>query len=351
MNPYSNKPSKAFWRSAVSDISMLEVQDLFTPRFEISKSMRISAAGSCFAQYIGQQFKERGYNFMDFEPPPLGLPQKMWHNHGFDLYSARYSNIYSIRQLVQTFARADGSFVPDEVAFIDEKGRARDPFRPAIEPNGFINEEELTLDREYHLQQINTMLDNTDLFVFTFGLTEAWECIKDGAILPSCPGTIAGTYDPDKYRFKNFTFSEVTNDAEAFMDYALKRNPDMKFLFTISPVPLTATATDDHVMVATMHSKSVLRAAIGELHKAYDNIDYFPSYELVAAHPMRAMYYKPNLRNVAMTGVERVMDLFFDAHGDTAPEPAEQSKPEQVSTHANEDDAVCEEAILETFGS
>ncbi|MGV8988266.1 MAG: GSCFA domain-containing protein [Cypionkella sp.] len=350
MNPYSNQPPKAFWRRAVSDVSPMEIADIYEPRFKVDKSMRIVAAGSCFAQHIGSEFKKRGFHFIDAEPAPDGLPDKKQHDFGFDMYSARFGNLYSVRQLVQLFARASGDFKPKEVAWVEADGRVRDPFRPSIEPDGFASLPEMRRDRAYHLGRVRTLLRRADVFVFTFGLTEAWECVADGAILPTCPGTVGGTFDARKYRFKNFTYPEVWEDAESFIKLALSINPDMKFLFTVSPVPLTATATDDHVLSATVYSKSVLRAVCGDLRAKYPMVDYFPSFELVSSHPMRAMYFMPNLRSVATAGVAQVMNVFFKAHqgagvAEDAPVIAKAAAVEDTS-----DDVVCDEAILEAFG-
>ncbi|MDP5220298.1 GSCFA domain-containing protein [Ruegeria sp. 2205SS24-7] len=247
---------------------------------------------------MGAQFKKRGFNYVDLETPPPALSRERWHEFVYDLYSARYGNIYTPRQLIQMLARANGSLQPVETAYVDENGRARDPFRPAIEPDGFADIDELEADRRYLLSQVASMLDQTDLFVFTLGLTEAWESIEDGVALPTCPGTVGGTFDTDKYRFKNFDYEETLQDMNAFIALAREKNPQMKFLLTVSPVPLTATATDQHVLPATLYSKSVLRAVAGALSQKHDFVDYFPSYELIASHPMRAMYYIPNLRKL-----------------------------------------------------
>ncbi len=345
MTPYSNQPQRAFWRSGVSEQTPLRIEGLYEPKFKIDKEMRIAAAGSCFAQHIGSQFKKRGYNFLDLEQAPEGFPSEKNHVYGFDLYSCRYGNVYSVRQLVQLFARADGRFIPEESSFIEKDSRVRDPFRPAIEPGGFVDQAEMIRDREHHFSKVRSLAAQTDLFVFTFGLTECWECISDDAALPACPGTVGGEFDAARYRFKNFAFGEVMEDAETFISYALSKNPSMKFLFTVSPVPLTATATDDHVLSATVYSKSVLRAVCGELRSKYSFVDYFPSYELVASHPMRAMYFMPNLRAVAKEGVEIVMETFFRAHGDEGSNQSLDLQEARAKT-----DPVCEEAILDTFG-
>ncbi len=338
-HPYSALPERAFWKSAVADRSALELRDLYAPRFEITPQTRIAAAGSCFAQHLGRQFKARGYRFLDLEPGPDFASKGLLHRFGFDLYSLRHGNIYTARQLVQLFDRAGGRFTP-EVTLWEEAGRAFDPFRPAIEPDGFASAEEGRADIAWHLARAAELLRQTDLFVFTFGLTEGWIDARDGAALPTCPGTVAGTFDADRHEFRNWRFSEVLEDTCRFVDMALAENPAMKFLFTVSPVPLTATASGGHVLPATVYSKSVLRAVCGEMCALYPQVAYFPSYELVAGHPMRGMFFQPNLRGVSEAGVAHVMEHFFAAHPPPDSAPAATPEPD-------EEELICEEAILE----
>ncbi|HIP23508.1 MAG TPA: GSCFA family protein [Rhodobacteraceae bacterium] len=349
-HPYKNLNKTAFWKSAISEVNALEFDNIYTPRFDIEKTHSICAAGSCFAQHIGRQFKERGYNFIDVEMPPNFMDPEDFEKFGFNMYSARYGNIYSIRQLLQMFRRADGDFEPEETVW-ETNGRFYDPFRPSIEPRGFETAQEVIRDTEYHLKQVGKLLRRTNIFVFTFGLTEGWVNKNDGSALPTCPGTIAGEYDDTKYSFHNYTFSEILADATSFIEYALKLNPNIKFLFTVSPVPLTATASGQHVLPATVYSKSVLRAVCGELYNQYPQVDYFPSYELVSAHPMRAMFYNPNLRGVSARGVAHVMNTFFQSFGEDSPAskatlPNKMAEPVEKS----EADVMCDELILEEFG-
>ena len=347
-NPYTAQPKKAFWRSGVSDVSPLEFVDVYRPRFPVTDDTKIAAAGSCFAQHIGREFKKRKFQFLDCELPPPQMSAADYERFGFNMYSGRYGNLYSVRQLLQLFQRALGLFSPEETLW-RSADRYYDPFRPAIEPGGFASETELRNDVQYHLQRARTLLSDADLFVFTFGLTEAWIANADGAVLPTCPGTVAGEFDDRRYHFHNFNYREVLEDAEAFIALALAHNPEMRFLVTVSPVPLTATASQDHVLPATVYSKSVLRAVCGELKNKYAQLDYFPSYELVASHPMRAMFFQPNLRAVSPVGVKHVMDVFFGADRDVTPAPPRSKAPAAPVPALDDDDVVCEEAILETF--
>jgi len=351
-NPYVDLPPSAFWRRAVSDVSPLEIADLYQPCFPITRQTVIATAGSCFAQHIGNRLKAAEFNFLDVEPPPPMLPEALWRDFSYGMYSGRYGNVYSIRQLLQMFQRAYGLFTPSETVW-EIEGRFYDPFRPTVEPGGFASAEEAGTMGGFHLSSLRRILKKAEVFVFTFGLTEGWIDAKDGAVYPTCPGTIIGTFDSSRHRFHNFTFAEVMADAEAFIAFAREHNPDIKFLFTVSPVPLTATASGEHVLTASLYSKSVLRAVCGELYQKHDGVDYFPSYEMVASHPYRAMFFNPNLRSVSHRGVDHVMAAFLSAHGG-ADRPEEVAQPEAPTTAEDkaleEERAACEEEALEDFG-
>lgn len=347
-HPYADLPGRAFWRSGVSETSALELQEIYRPRFPIPRDLPIAAAGSCFAQHIGRQFKERGYQFLDVEPPPPMLSEATRHAYGYDLYSARYGNIYTIRQMRQLLERAAGRFEPVEPVW-ETDGRFHDPFRPSVEPHGVDSAEEVLASARAHLAAVRRLVREARLLVFTFGLTEGWLHREDGSAFPTCPGTVAGSWDESRYTFHNFTFGEVMDDAEAVIGMLRREVPDMRFLFTVSPVPLTATAGGDHVLPATTYSKSVLRAVCGELRERHDFVDYFPSYELVSTHPMRAMFFAPNLRGVTPSGVRHVMGHFFSAHGGSdESEPAHQGGELEVPA-ATDDDVVCEEGLLGAY--
>ena len=98
---------------------------------------------------------------------------------------------------------------------------------------------------------------------------------------------IAGLYDPEKTRFVNFSFLQILRQFECFLRILQKFRSDRqlpKILLTVSPVPLTATASGRHVLLAMTNSKVILRAVASELQQRYGNIDYFPSFEIIN-HP------------------------------------------------------------------
>jgi len=342
-NPYRAQPPKAFWRSAVAEKSFFDIEEVYAPKFDIRQA-RVATAGSCFAQHIGRALRNKGLGYLDLEPAPGVLPVQCQGRYGYGLFSARYGNIYTTRQLVQLFDRAFGTFRPVETAW-ETGGRWADPFRPTIEPDGFGSEEELAECRSAHFAAVRQLFETLDVLIFTLGLTETWISAIDGAAYPMCPGTAAGTFDPAKYRFVNLGYPKIRNDLEEFIQRIHSINLGAKFLLTVSPVPLTATATANHVISATMYSKSVLRAVAGDLCDTLDCVDYFPSYELIAGPAARGAFFEPNMREVNAAGVAYVMSKFFaDGPGDTAAAPPVPGSTEPATRRRGFE--YCDEASL-----
>lgn len=158
--------------------------------------------------------------------------------------------------------------------------------------------------------------------------------------------------DPEVFRFHNYTVPEVLADFEAVRTRLKRASPDLRFLVTVSPVPLTATASSNHVEVATCYSKAVLRAVCGMLVERHEDVDYFPSYELITSQSARGVYYESNQRNVSAAGVAKAMGTFLKAHGVTGPEPEaarETTRRGRREARAAAAQEVCEEVLLEDF--
>lgn len=310
VNPYRGREARAFWSGAVADRHCTAMTDLWDP-IALSRHDRIATAGSCFAQHIGNALSRRGADFLDCEPaPPVFASSDEARRFGYGLFSCRYGNIYTARQMRQLVEEAYGHRRPNEAIWTRD-GRFFDALRPAVDPAGHASADTVARARQLHLAAVRTMLETMDLLVFTLGLTECWESLIDGTVYPTAPGTLAGAFDPALHAFRNLRHAEVLEDMEALIALIRAVNPRPRILLTVSPVPLVATASGGHVLPATVRSKSVLRAVAGELADSHDHVAYFPSYEIITAHPTRSMFFDPDLRTVNALGVEQVMAQFF----------------------------------------
>ena len=344
-NPYKDLPDYAFWSRSVAGRLPDDVDPVTQVPFGIAPADKVATAGSCFAQHISRALEREGLRYLVTERQPASIAAQ---DENFGVFTARFGNIYTVRQLLQLFQRAYGLFEPDERAWIREDGAFLDPFRPNIQKAGFPEEDQLGADRAVHLAAVRDMFQSCDVFVFTLGLTEGWIGENNGAVFPLAPGTMG--QGSGRYAFKNFSVDEMTQDLSAFIRKLRALNPAVRIILTVSPVSLIATYERQHVLVSTIYSKSALRVVAETVSRAFPAVAYFPSYEIVTGPQARGQFLEPDLRSVTAAGVERVLSVFrrhfVGGSAQTSPQPAA-AAPTPVAEYAAEYEVVCDEELLD----
>jgi hypothetical protein len=105
----------------------------------------------------------------------------------------------------------------------------------------------------------------------------------------------------------------------------------------------------------------------GQLYTECPDLDYFPSYELIATPFSRGAFFEDNMRSVTEAGVQQVMDIFFSEHSNLAEESAVAQAPpphgsrakkrvarqrrrqRRLAAQQSAQEVVCEEEMLEAF--
>lgn len=351
-NPYRNADRRQFWKNSVASIEIEHLDPVFSTKFLIDKKDKIATAGSCFAQHIARTLSSSGFDYHVTEKASSHLSAEEAYSRNYGVFSARYGNIYTARQLVQLIDRAYGSFVPDEQYWLRADGKYIDPFRPQIEPNGFDDLAALQSSRNEHLVAVRAMIESMDVFIFTLGLTEGWRSKVDGAVFPLAPGVAGGKMDFDRYEFLNFSVEEVTSDIFHAIDLIRAINPDCRVILTVSPVPLIATYEHQHALTATTYSKSVLRTAAQRVSSVIRDVDYFGSYEIITGSYNRGAYFHDDLRSVTNEGVQHVMQVFMNnyVHSPNKSIPKEaRNIVDSTARSSKLFDIVCDEEAIANF--
>jgi hypothetical protein len=349
MTPYDTSPENAFWRLAVADRDLFDIQGLWRPKFLIKPETPVATYGSCFAQNIGRHLRSRGFTWLRTERPPIGLSEESAARFYYDVFSSRTGNIYTTSMFRQWLSwAAQERPVPEEVW--EEEGRFFDPFRPVVEPDGFVSREEVLASRDHTVAAFRRSLEEAELLVFTLGQTENWYDKLTGYEFPICPGVKVGRFDPERHIFRNHRFDAVKEDLLAAVGLIRKINPELRMLLTVSPVPTTATQSGEHVVVASMQAKSILRAVAADMAHDFDHIDYFPSYELISSTAFRGVFFAANQRTISRQGIAFVMDQFaagmdLSALPD-APDHSTVTHDEAKPAHTRDR---CEEELLDAF--
>jgi len=339
-HPYRSLSASHFWSRAVAAPGAHEIDPMVGNPFRITADDRVGTMGSCFVQHLSRFLQRSGLNYF--------VPEDGDIERGYGVFSARYGNLYTVRQAVQLFDRAYGRWQP--VDGVWRSGDAWvDPFRPQVEPGGFSSPDAVEVDREQHLAAVRQVFEESTVLVLTLGLTEGWRDRRDGAMYPVVPGASGGEFDPDVHEFINFTVEDVTADLLGLIDRIREVNPDVRFLLTVSPVPLIATYTDAHVLTATTYSKSVLRVAAAAAESARTDVVYFPSYEVITSVAAGNRYYDDDLRSVTDAGVSHVMRVFSRHFLDapTDPDEAKRAESRVAGEIRRTAQVVCDEEVLD----
>ena len=326
-NPYLGLADKSFWKKAIVEKTPTTLNDIYTKKFSISQSDRIATAGSCFAQHVSRSLKSNGFKVINKESSD---------------YSANYGNIYTVAQLLQLTKESIGTIPITDIAW-DKEGGFIDALRPGAITSPLESSEDVSQYRLKHLHAVRTVLKELDVFIFTLGLTEAWIRVEDQVVFPSAPGVIAGEFNPELFEFKNYEYNSIVTDFKEFIatTKAFRQGRPFKTILTVSPVPLTATASGKHILVANTYSKATLRTVAATLSED-PLIDYFPSYEIVTNPRYHLDSYNSNLRTVKQSTVKNVMTYFFSEHC-----PFEYPQ----DTASDSFDVQCEEQILEMYSN
>ena len=103
LNPYRSLPDHRFWRKAIANVPSFAIDPLIDAPFRIAPQHKVATAGSCFAQNIARALQTSGICYFVPESGPADLPEEERAARNYGVYSARYGNIYTTRQLLQLF--------------------------------------------------------------------------------------------------------------------------------------------------------------------------------------------------------------------------------------------------------
>ena len=343
-SPYQSLSQDFLWKPSVAGLAPAEIKPISDVSFRINEAHKVATAGSCFAQHVSRKLSQKGFNYFVTEKGSPFRTEKTRLEQGYGVFSARYGNVYTVRQFLQLVQRSLGLAEFSDQIYSGPYGLA-DGFRPGISARqGFDTAEGLLIDRRKHLARVKFLLQQADIFVFTLGLTETWISVQDGAVLPTCPGHSYGEYDPRKHVFYNMCAADVIEEFSMAVELIRQLNPKIKFVLSVSPVPLVATMSGKHILHANTYSKSVLRVACEELATNLKMVDYFPSYEIITGTFNTHHYYDANRRSVQEQGVDHVMRVFFETY--TNKRYADQSFGTRNSHHVADGELVCDEDQL-----
>ena len=272
----------------------------------ITPQTPIGSAGSCFATRIAHQLQEWKYNYVIEEDDlPEGYPIENLGESNYRMAPARVGTLFNVPSMQQMVERAFGVREPDKLLSSHSDGSLLDPFRYV--PAQYTDFKGYLADYDRHTVALRRALMRCDVFIFTLGLTEAWYFAHSGDYTTVTP---YNRINPLLLRMKLVSVEE--NIAALENIYALYRRhrPDVKFIISVSPIPLRRSfSKDHHVVVANNLSKATLIVAAHQFIERHPTTTfYFPAYEMVTYGTKEP--WEADRRHVTAEAVGRVMALF-----------------------------------------
>ncbi len=286
--------------------------DLLTP---------IASAGSCFAIEISDRLQKQSYNYIITEhPADPNLCGVYIDGHDYTSaspiyrFSASYGIHFNTGSLVYMANRAFGLKSYKRILtkmsgqyFAGQDYMLCDPYRENVY---FRSVADYDVDYPLHTLALKKLLEQSSVFIFTLGLNECWQMRDDLSTISRNPrdGSLMSLL-----KYKTFTVEENTLNILHFIDTVTLHNPNISFIFSLSPVAFLASgSSNSHVVEANTLSKSVLRVAAQNVCDMRPNAYYFPSYEYVKECMIDP--WKPDGRHVKPDTADNVVALFKEMY-------------------------------------
>ncbi len=245
----------------------------------ISPATRVVAIGSCFARYFILWLAEHGFN--------KSMPQSP-----YNALLQFGSQLESPAVVAQQFRWAFGELDDKAVLWIDKN-------------------KEVFEASEARRQLVRDTLLATDVLILTLGLSEVWYDSVTGE--PLWRALPVDHFDPERHVFRVETMAQTLQWLETIERLRARHVPDMKIIFTVSPVALQLTFRPVSALTANSASKAIVRAALDEFLRNHQEdvgrrLFYFPSYELVANYFIDP--YEHDNRHISPTVAAGIISYF-----------------------------------------
>ncbi len=238
--------------------------------------------GSCFAENIGKFLLE---NKFDVNVNPFGVlynPSSISQSIRLLLDDKVFteSDIFMQQGVFRSYNHHSEFSETDEALFLQSINDAR--------------------------QQASKDLLSADTLLVTFGTAYVYRLKESGLVVANCHKTSAHNFD----RFR-LSVTDIVKDWKKLIDSLHAVNPDLKILFTVSPIRHWKDGAHNNQL-----SKSVLLLAIDELQQIFPSVFYFPSYEIVLDELRDYRFYSDDMIHPNDVAIRYIWSIFADAFFD-----------------------------------
>ncbi len=311
-----NQPFNVSWKRFWNDLNVT------IPRNRVLKGDgRYFAIGSCFANELRTALELKGFDV--YPKCSSDILKDIWpveaqKNSSWTVYGGSkgwwddrsHLQCYNTYSIKQEFEKAYGEWEQDdddyfEVSAGEGKIHYWDPYRRSVYAN---SPEDLKQMVKQHDKVMKDGILGADVIIITLGQTEIFRRTENQKV--TCQ---YNRHFRNDVEFEVSTFFDNYNNVKRICDLINRHHPEKKIVITTSPVAMAQTFQKKDVVVANTENKSLLRTVAGQVEREYDNVYYYPSYELCMYNTNS---FKIDLRHVTEHRVKSIMDTFLQTHVD-----------------------------------
>ncbi|MEZ5057482.1 MAG: GSCFA domain-containing protein [Saprospiraceae bacterium] len=250
--------------------------------FNINFRHPILSAGSCFAEHIGNKLDALKIPIL---VNPFGIiyhpiPLANMLNRLTNPYPFTEKDIFKNGDLWHSWMH-HGSF---------------------SHPDPFVMLEGLNQGQDHAAH----FLKRTNFLLLTLGTANGFLLEKGNQVVANChkmPGNL--------FQKKRTETESIQSILEETFNRVLSINPNLKIILTVSPVRHLRDG-----LVSNNRSKATLLLASEWLEKRFDQVEYFPAYELVMDDLRDYRFYAPDKMHPSQEAVDYVWNNFMETYMD-----------------------------------
>ena len=249
-------------------------------RFKISTDSKIMTVGSCFSEVIGGQLTDNKLQCLCNPYGTVFNPSSI-----FKLISHSLQNQPVFKHLM-----LENNGIWQHYDFHSK----------------FYAHSREELERELNSthKSVNQFLRKANFLVITLGTSIVYQLKENSQIVSNCHKTPASSFKKEM-----LTVKEIILRFRAMYEAIKMQNNKIKILLTVSPVRHTR-----ETLQLNSVSKSILRTACYHLEQDFDDVHYFPSYEIMMDDLRDYRFYKADMVHPSEQAEQYIFEKFANTY-------------------------------------
>jgi len=241
----------------------------------VSYDSEMLSIGSCFADEVGGKLAKAGFNIV---VNPIGI-------------------IFNPVSILQSLQNALNSSIREELILERDEHYFHYAYHSELTAD---SSNELIEKIKLKQAEIKNSLINGDRLLLTFGTAWVYRTVSDNKVVANCHKMPSSLFQKEL-----LDLEKLKEMAGKLFETIFKLNPKMEVLLSVSPVRHSRDGLHENNL-----SKGVLHLFTDFLCNKFDQINYFPAYELVVDELRDYRFYKEDLVHPNEQAVDYVFDSF-----------------------------------------